>query len=751
MFLSNEVLTTMLNLKRSTSESRTTSGHIFYIRTFTFTFSKLLELLQALFDQGVGIFEQPLGWLELLFSLDPVRDANTVIYIRYLGTSSSTTAWGRFKDDLKMAERTIGSFIYRFLHLCTRDHPQIIADTEVHELPDGLIPMELNRSRQRIADVREQALIALFGHRYVLNTSEGGYGRRYQYSDTDAHDFAVLRTDTLRNIRSYTEPFQDIALLDTYARAVQEYAAENPVSTKQRLYPITDDLCATIRRQATPVMIRGTKYSVMVTIGSDNTAEGCASKNAFYKGVGQSSEVTIDIFNNLAQCEQGYSTTATNFVSEMCDDSQLPFVDVFPWAGKMDVDLPFALKNLRSYLKATSPLIVLTFSNNVSKIAMSSFHRLKYFRVQTYGMVDIIGKPVISKYDENQRDADDDNCCIVIPCLHPGSVAHANVGGKVMLKLIWRTLAVAWFAMNESLKLFQRTGPVLTKREILLQLIEIVNEKTGPGSRFGKNFEKKREALRKYYTILWAGLSRRTRVRIQGDIPVIQTKSIRWRKALEELYSIMKCDFARGNSNSEERKDQTERLFHHYAYMVRSPQTGATDDEFRLWCRNVPRNEPFYFAACSSFDALDDITNLLSIFVPTSSDADSDDWENDANIVDHCYKELQAWSAKSLVKTGTSLDDTIRNIPRAFKLLLESKEREFAAVMRNIIRSAAEIPETFVEDGQEVAIRAGRNFGARPQMVLKWDHDGTEHELQDLSLPLECQPIIDGEVRTLHL
>jgi hypothetical protein len=57
--------------------------------------------------------------------------------------------------------------------------------------------------------------------------------------------------------------------------------------------------------------------------------------------------------------------------------------------------------------------------------------------------------------------------------------------------------------------------------------------------------------------------------------------------------------------------------------------------------------------------------------------------------------------------------------------------------MRNIIRAAADIPETFFEDSQKVAIRAGRNFGARPQLVMKWEHDGTVYEIRDLDLPLE--------------
>jgi hypothetical protein len=474
----------------------------------------------------------------------------------------------------------------------------------------------------------------------VLNTTEGGYSRHYQPDDIDGQVFATLQTDTLRSLRYYTEPFRNYQAIDRYARLAQEYAAENPVTTKQKICPIFDDIRHMIRQQALPSVARGTQYSIMVTTGSDLTLEACASKKSFYKGGGPSPEMAIEIFDNTAKCERGHTTTATNFVSDMCDNGHLPFVDVFPWVNKDDVDLPFALQNLRSYLEATSPMIVLTLSNNVSKIAMGSFHRLRYFRVQTYGLADIAGIPTITKYDENQLDADDNNCCIAIPSLHPGSVKHSTARGKIIIKIIWRTSAIAWLVMNECIKLSQLTNPVLTKREILALVVEKIAEKTGPGSKFGDNFEALKQTLRDHHTECYSQLTRRTRLRIQGDIPVIQIKSIRWRKAMAELYELVDCDFARGKRDSAERQNQAERLFD-FAYYLRTARTGVTDDEYRSWCHRVVERQSFYFAAVSASDSVEDFPNLLSLFLQNSSIADSEDWESDAALVDQCYNDLR--------------------------------------------------------------------------------------------------------------
>jgi hypothetical protein len=129
----------MLSMKRSTAYSpRSTDGtQIFYIRTFTMSYSDFIELVEAMFHDGIGIHEQPMRWLELIGFLDPFQHARSVIHIRYLGTSGLVSAWQRFQDDLRAASRGSDSFLYRFLDLCTWAYPEVIEGAGIHELPEG--------------------------------------------------------------------------------------------------------------------------------------------------------------------------------------------------------------------------------------------------------------------------------------------------------------------------------------------------------------------------------------------------------------------------------------------------------------------------------------------------------------------------------------------------------------------------------------------------------------------------------------
>lgn len=361
--ISNTRLSTMINMRRVTRDStkHPTGSTIFYVRTFAFTVIQFVDVLQEVFSQSSGLGEQASRLYQAIENLNPVNDALSTIYIRYCGMTTQPSAWIRHVHDLSTGDKC---FKTDFLQTCQRLYPEIITAAEVHEFNDGMIHIPLEKARQRIADVREQAIIALFGPESLLNILPGGFGVRFIENEQDDKDFGSFRTNTYQKLQWYTRLLTDDSAIRKYARDAQSYAQAHPVSTGHSRFPVDDAMANVIMQQAVPSVMTS-KCAVMVTVGSDLTADAIRTKASFYSGGVISAEFMMDVLDNLVYCELGYRSTATRPVLDLQSNGHLPFVDLYPWAIKADRDFQPALKLLRTYLQVSKPYVVLTFSDKV--------------------------------------------------------------------------------------------------------------------------------------------------------------------------------------------------------------------------------------------------------------------------------------------------------------------------------------------------------------------------------------------------
>ncbi|KAK5455113.1 hypothetical protein LTS15_005833 [Exophiala xenobiotica] len=181
VFISNSRLRQMFKMYRVTGRREAEPGEtIFYMRTWAFTLEEFTDLIQAMFEDGFGSHDAPYEFLELIQDLDPVVDAGTTIYLRYFGTTTMGV-WERHERDLRTRNQN-DSLRSIFFNFCERMFPHVMEAVELDEFPDATLYGELDSHRQHTVDIREQAMIALFGPTTLLNVAKGGLNAKISRS-----------------------------------------------------------------------------------------------------------------------------------------------------------------------------------------------------------------------------------------------------------------------------------------------------------------------------------------------------------------------------------------------------------------------------------------------------------------------------------------------------------------------------------------------------------------------------------------
>ena len=753
---------------------------------------EMVDILQAMFDEGMGIYSKAHMLWEVLQECDIEMDADANVFVRYCGTSRQRSAYGRHAHDLVSPTPDIKSL---FMRVCHDLYPEVVEAAQIDELPDGEVEFQLMHSQDWVRDLREQSMIALFGQETLLNTARGGVGRQAAHHQLDNDQFSALGTTLLTNLALYNQPFLNVDAVNAYARQVQQYANANSATTGTRRYPITDSVRDMLAEMAIPVLVN--KYPVMVTIGADLPLEMQQEVKPWYKGGFDSADLSIEILNNLGGCELGYLTSATSYVRTMYDNKQLPFVDLFPWTKKDDQDFDAALGLLRHYLQATKPIIVLTFSQKVSSAALGNFQQA--WGAKVHQMIQLLGTLTLSKYDEIPEDNFDDTCCIVIPCIHPGYVQYSTVRQDVTVRLISKAMAVVWLAMDEAIK-WSKKGD-LTKRQICEKVMQSVDRKVNSGTDFGKTLAELKNELadinlkaaqrkpkqvvdpkQKVATKISAQqekspaeiiqktaaqverevhdeseAGRGSRLTVHGATLVIQSSSVRYRRALQQLYMVTDCGLSLGKPQSAERIAQSRKLIGLSLAHLKTQSVGSSDDDLRKWLTKVPAQRLYYFEANSISEQASDIPDLLAVFLDKEVNPDIDNWEGDTEEARQASSELVAWVVSEFVpgsvKAATSFEDNIKDLARNFHALMKKQDTKLANVLTRARKEAADVALLFEGDGSEVTVRpSGSGDKQTALLALKWlGADGDEYELEDFQLPWSCMPIAPGEPRYLYL
>lgn len=785
----------MFSMTPSTRESRRTPGdyRVFYCRTFTFTLHEFSDLIQLLLEAfGNHIPDQVLAWEALMAVLDTQTDNNVHIYVRYIGTTNGT-AWDRFISDL-----TSGSIqgLHRiFYEICLNEFPDVLANAEIEEFDRATIEMVLRCARQRLANDREQSLIALFGRSTLLNTAVGGFAAEMVFDEADNRDFLNLQTRAFEMLEQHATDGPDLNEIRNYGLAVQRYATNNPVSTNSAAFPITNTVRDMLVSQANAACIDGN--AVMVTIGSDIGPHGFHDMTPFFSGSGRSAALMVSTLQHFLELELGFTTTSQYRILELQKRNFLPFVDLYPFAKKTQTDLPAAMSMMRHILQTLSPLVAVTLSEHVASVALSSFQHARGLpRGETIGS--ICGKVFAIKYNDNVSADDDDCVCLLVPVPHPGGIAHAG-DNKLYMRLFTKSLSVAWLAMHLAAK-FMAQG-TLSKKQLCREIMKALKSKIGPGTEFDENFEKLRAEYRKFQTehhqrtrtlvqsradrqaertdriatgsqqqnLLKApavnsetgenakhGAGRRIQSKITtparaGSKSQVQAAVSRCRKAIEELYLIIDCDIARGSALSSERTEQIARLVAAFTQVLNVNNRKLTDFEQEL--ESVSTGELYYFSITRLEQYVFDIPHLLSFFAAQPDYEVPENWLDDDNTVRQAVAKLHDWVKKDVLTSNRRRQDSLNNVPRSFEDYLIATRPDLASYLQKLRPTEKVELTVFQKSPHKVSIvrDAGQHDRHSGKLQFKWMHGQTELTTKDLRVPASTVPIVPGEERFISL
>lgn len=606
--LSDTELESMFKLRKCTMQSKQNwqVGHvIFYIRSFSFEVQQLNAVIDHLQSNGV-LLGKAERWREELKDLSPT----TSIFLRYCGCTASS-AWQRHHEDMFTSRRN--SDFLHILHTTKLLYPEIIDEINIYEFVTGTIPISLPGVNE-VRDLREQALIALFGLDTLMNTQSGGKYPSTEPSSELERELVSLRLSTLTRMSRQTEPCQSSIMddIEKHVQSVQQYANDNPDSTGTHAFAFTDERSQALLRQLKPRTLKGTSYTPMAFIGHDPTVREFQDSVPFYDADTFFKDSLFSIMKFFCRAEEGNDPYLPK---KLFSQGFFPLIDLYPWCRKSPQDLSLVMTETRHYLQTIDPLVVVTLGHQVSSVARGNFEHAHGLKGGDLG--NVIGKPFIRHYSEPGASSEvrDRSCVIVVPCYHPGAGMYGSLQGQEFVEVFTRTMIVAWTALFFALKQPQ-TGQ--QKHELLKQILKSTNQLIGETTAFSTSFasvltrlrasaQSKRRAIRGRPAVqqpslgpfstkikdsdrLWgASVERRPYEKLNldtGGDPAVLAKAERWDTARQEIEMIMLCGWALHPPHSLEANLQANTLVGKDIATLMTDRTGRTRQALLKWARS---------------------------------------------------------------------------------------------------------------------------------------------------------------------
>ena len=779
----------MLDLQLSnTTSARPSPGQVtFYIRSFCFEAGQLATVLQDLFRRGDMSLESSTSWLEIANDVS----SSLPIFIRYCGMSTTRSAWERHISDMK--SKTLRP-MHRFLQATNLLFPEIIKEANIFEVSRAFVAYP---SDQSWVDLRERALIALLGKDTLLNSASGGKHHDTSITQSTSDDLEVLNTRTIEllDLKTTNCPPQMEREISDYVLACQKFANDQPLLTGTSSFPFTDALVTVNKHQATPAVTEDGAFTPLLMIGHDPTLTSFHGAVPFFDLDAFTTQQVVAAINSLGNLEEGQNVTDKQLARNLHAKGYLPFIDLFPWTKKRSELLGVVLQLTRQYLKATNPLIAVTWGGQVSSCATGNFKH--EFGLRSAQLGDVVGVPSLQTYGDASDNADD-YALIVIPSYHPNAVSYSGAAPDLFVEIFHRTMAVAWLAVSTVLS----TPFSGNKREHCRRIIDQMQTKTGPNSAFGRAFDlckdawrlqlqrvrgttqiRDRSGLREPTTVvsrmlilapLEGNLSWLNQEAERGrrqtftfdehkDGLIIQAESERWRESREQLVMVVTCRWAKHERQSAERSQQAQEIWNLSIGALQTSTSGQTRSAFVGWARNVPTNKAFYFEAATISDMSRDIPQLLSLFHDQQATDNIEDgsWTEDRSAVLKASQNLQDWVHKMVFNPSLTHEQAIEHALVMWAKLMNEKNPTLRVALRHLIaEKVLASPKKFTDpnariSGEAVDILPWRKTNSSATLTLHWvDDQGTEQHLEDhgrkhkaLCLPVEAMPVFEDDER----
>ncbi|KAJ9602446.1 hypothetical protein H2200_012988 [Cladophialophora chaetospira] len=393
----------------------------YYIKSYKMTASLFLQIMD---DMDVEILSQKIHeWIDFARSLAP----STIIYIRYCGCTVESV-WRR--QSKAGGPNQTSCLQINFHILLETKYPEVLKSLSVYALPEAQTTPSMD---EKWVGLHEQALIAFFGLKSLLNLQAGGKVFTKSLATEDQELFRSLQTNTYRLLYEQTSAASEAMLdrVETYIHAIKDY--ESPNSRKGE-HHFTDKVLDAIRRQAVPRVTSGSRLPLLI-IGIDPTEQSFKESQIFFETTVPTASTTRGIFNQMIAWELELEEIDNTRVLGLHSDQALPFIDMWQWPKRHGDDALGVARLTGKYVQATKALVLLTFSEKVTAAAAGGFRRID--PLAGFGrFIDVVGIPQLKK--TNSGDA----LYIVVPSFHPGYLMRFGAEQQVLVN---KLLAYAFF------------------------------------------------------------------------------------------------------------------------------------------------------------------------------------------------------------------------------------------------------------------------------------------------------------------
>ena len=271
-------LTTLFHLREDTQvpqdQSKTYTTR-YYIRSFSMTAQQLRDIVAFMTSKGLGYPK-----LRVLSDMTATWEEEDILFLRYIG-KTKRAPFRRHRED--MLSGGPSNFLHRLM--LTFDHlfPAILDSCTIFELQEIQQPSHMVRDTSaetrppqsksnesahtsELEDLREQALIALFGQDSALNTtvncawSATGAAHDTVLSNDHYLKFQALKTEVFPFLSPGNFKKASIEVrerISAWAKDIQLYAATHKQSVsvyRNRTYGFTTRLREVIAEQAMPAI-----------------------------------------------------------------------------------------------------------------------------------------------------------------------------------------------------------------------------------------------------------------------------------------------------------------------------------------------------------------------------------------------------------------------------------------------------------------------------------------------------------------
>ncbi|KAK4915008.1 hypothetical protein LTR66_017116, partial [Elasticomyces elasticus] len=510
------------------------------------------------------------------------------------------------------------------------------------------------------------------------------------------------------------------------------------------------DMRNVIKDQAAPAMIAG-RFTPLLVVGRDLGQRSFEQKRPFFASQIVAASVCTSVFNQFAAWESSEYMKVRPVSARMQAKGHLPFVDLYPTSQKFSDAQNDAVTELRTYLRAANPLVVLAFGSEVSSVALGSFQPRK--TTSDFGA--IVGKVVMSKYDDDPANDDDNNSVAVIACYHPGTVAHGGRMGPTWHRIIGKLLVKAWLAIHVAVCYANNNG--FTKKQLCAQIISVVNAHTGPDTLFDTNLL---QHVREYRTESAKSRSTRTRsdraerralaVLGNGFDAEIVTDASSWKAAQLELWDLIDCQIV---SNQKDRTQQIASLWGgNHEFLTSNLGSRNTKASFEQWASSIPVNTFYYIALTTAEQQKVNVPNLMSCFLPASIEANQLTWKHDPAIVKTASGDMVKWLESEVMVKDEAIVETYNKAAIAFRTLLQVRDPNLSARVQKIYKARSFYDESVQHFKNNCEVFLKPSYGDTPMLHLSWlDEDNKAQKLAGLFLPASALPLFVTDKRYLEL